>query len=216
MIMLGFYGDRSVLGPVGVVLGLWIIVSALVDPVDRLRRRLSLSAAVLGMTLAHVGLGVAVFGISTMESRRVESDVSLAPGEETKLGAYAFRLESVEDVEGPNYSAVRARITVTRNDRPETVLLPERRQYDVQQQSLAEASLGLSWGRDLLATLGDPVGNGAWSIRLQVRPVMRFVWLGALLMAGGGLLATLDRRYRRRREAQQQVAAGSPLPGAAT
>jgi cytochrome c-type biogenesis protein CcmF len=216
VIMLGFYGDRSVLGPVGVVLALWIILSALVDPVDRLRRRLSLSAAVLGMTMAHVGLGVAVFGIATMESRRMERDVSLAPGQEATLGTYAFRLESVEDVEGPNYSAVRARITVTRNDKPETVLLPERRQYDVQQQSLAEASLGLSWGRDLLATLGDPVGNDAWSVRLQVRPVMRFVWTGALLMAIGGLLATFDRRYRRRREAQQQALAGDPLPGGAT
>jgi cytochrome c-type biogenesis protein CcmF len=146
----------------------------------------------------------------------MERDVSLAPGQETTLGAYAFRLESVEDVQGPNYSAIRARITVTRNDKPETVLLPERRQYDVQQQSLAEASLGLGWGRDLLATLGDPVGNDAWSVRLQVRPVMRFVWTGALLMAIGGLLATFDRRYRRRREAQQQALAGTPLPGGAT
>jgi cytochrome c-type biogenesis protein CcmF len=217
-IILGLYGDRSLLGPIGVVLAMWIILSALVDPVDRLRRRLSLSASVLGMTMAHIGLGVMLLGITTMESRRVERDVSLAPGQETVLGAYAFRLEAMEEVDGPNYSAVRARITVTRNDKPETVLLPERRSYDVQQQSLSEASLGVTWRRDLLATLGEPVGNDAWSIRLQVRPVMSFVWLGAFFMACGGLLATFDRRYRRKREAaeQQAVAAGTPLTGSAT
>ena len=71
------------------------------------------------------------------------------------------------------------------------MLLPERRDYDVQQQSLAEAALGVNWRRDLLATLGDPVGENAWSMRLQVRPLMRFVWLGAFFMACGGLLATL-------------------------
>jgi cytochrome c-type biogenesis protein CcmF len=216
--ILGLYGDRSLLGPVGVVLALWIIIAALVDPVDRLRRRMSLSAGVMGMTLAHIGLGVIVLGITTMETRRMERDVSLAPGQEAKLGAYAFRLEAVEDVDGPNYSAVRARVTVTRNDKPETVLLPERRNYDVQQQSLSEASLGVSWRRDLLATLGEPVGNDAWTMRLQVRPLMQFVWLGSFFMACGGLLTSFDRRYRRRREAAQEqavIAAHDPLPGGA-
>ncbi len=162
-------------------------------------------------------LAVVVLGITTMESQRMERDVSLAPGQEAKLGAYTFRLEAIEDIDGPNYSATRARVTVTRNDKPEMVLLPERRNYDVQQQSLSEASLGVSWQRDLLATLGEPVGNDAWSMRLQVRPLMRFVWLGAFLMACGGLLATFDRRYRRRREAAQEqaAAAGEALPGGA-
>jgi cytochrome c-type biogenesis protein CcmF len=212
-ITVGIYGDRTLLGPIGVVLGMWIILAALVDPVDRLRRRLSLSAGVLGMTLAHVGLGVLVVGITTMESERLERDVSMVPGEEVQLGDYAFRMESVENVEGPNYSADRARITVTRHDRPEAVLMPEQRHYDVQQESLAEASLGVSWRRDLLATLREPLGNNAWSLRLQVRPLMQFVWLGAFFMACGGLLATFDRRYRRRREAAQEqaVAAGNAL-----
>jgi len=210
-LMLGIYGDRSVLGPVGVVLALWIIIAALVDPVDRVRRKLSLSAAVLGMTLAHVGLGVVVLGISVMESDRLEMDVSMAPGQEQQLGQYVFRLESIENVLGPNYSAERARVTVTRNGQPEAVLFPEKRHYDVQQKTLSEAALGVNMRRDLLATLGDSLGGGAWSMRLQVRPMMSFVWLGAFFMACGGLLATLDRRYRRRREAEQEQTAVAPL-----
>ena len=181
-VMLGLYGDRSLLGPLGVILGLWIIASALVDPVDRLRRGLSISPAVLGMTLAHIGLGILTMGITTMESRKLERDVALAPGEQVQLGDYTFRFEGTENVDGPNYEAVRARIEVFYKGKPDSVLLPERRNYWVQQQSLAEAALGTGWRRDLLATMGEEVGRGAWSLRVQVRPLMRLLWLGAALM----------------------------------
>ena len=140
----------------------------------------------------------------------VERDVALAPGQEATLGAYTFRLESVEEVEGPNYLAMQGRVQVSRNGKPDSVLLPERRSYYVQEQSLAEAALGVSWRRDLLATMGEPLGEGAWSMRLQVRPLMRYLWLGSALMAFGGLLATMDRRYRRRREAAEASATAAP------
>ena len=193
---MGIYGDRSLLGPIGVVLGVWIIISSLIDPVDRLRRGLSLPPAVLGMTLAHIGLGVLTVGVTTMQTRMLARDVALHTGEQVKLGDYAFTFDSIKDIEGPNYSAKQAHVTVTRDGKLVSTLLPERRTYWVQQQSLAEAALGVSWTRDLLVTMGEELGNGAWSLRVQVRPLMRFVWLGAVLMALGGLLSTVDRRYR--------------------
>ncbi len=202
-VILGIYGDRSLLGPIGVVLGVWIIVSSLIDPVDRLRRGLSLSAAIVGMTLAHIGLAVLAIGVTTMQTRMLARDVALRPGDQVKLGDYAFAFDSIKDIDGPNYSAKQAHFTVTRDGKLMSILLPERRTYWVQQQSLAEAALGVSWTRDLLVTMGEEVGNGAWSVRVQVRPLMRFVWLGAALMAFGGLLSTVDRRYRRRVEAVQ-------------
>jgi cytochrome c-type biogenesis protein CcmF len=113
-VMLGLYGDRSVLGPVGVVLGLWIAVSALIDPVDRWRRGLSVSPAILGMTLAHIGLGVVTIGLTTMESRRMERDVALSPGQQVQVGRYTFRFLDTQQVEGPNYTATRAHRTVPR------------------------------------------------------------------------------------------------------
>jgi cytochrome c-type biogenesis protein CcmF len=218
-VMLGLYGDRSLLGPIGVVLGLWIIVSALVDPVDRWRRGLSVSPAILGMTLAHIGLGVVTVGLTTMESQRLERDVALSPGQQVDVGRYTFKFLDTQQIEGPNYQATRARIELLRDGKPESILLPERRNYWVQQQSLAEAAVGVGWRRDVLATLGDEVGKGAWSLRVQVRPLMRLLWLGAVLMACGGFLATLDRRYRRLRAAEsaaQAAAAGSLAGGSAT
>jgi cytochrome c-type biogenesis protein CcmF len=183
----------------------------LIDPIDRLRRGLSLPAAIIGMSMAHIGLGVITIGITTMETRMLERDVALLPGQQVELGAYAFKFEGVRDVEGPNYDAVEGSVIVTRNGAPVTTLLPQRRNYWVQQQSIAEASLGVGWRRDLLVTLGESLGNGAWSLRVQVRPLMRYVWLGALLMAMGGLVAVLDKRYRRAKAAQA-VALGASDP----
>jgi cytochrome c-type biogenesis protein CcmF len=210
-LIVGVYGDRSMLGPIGVVLGAWILISSLIDPIDRLRRGLSLPAAIIGMSMAHIGLGVITIGITTMETRMLERDVALLPGQQVELGAYAFKFEGVRDVEGPNYDAVEGSVIVTRNGAPVTTLLPQRRNYWVQQQSIAEASLGVGWRRDLLVTLGESLGNGAWSLRVQVRPLMRYVWLGALLMAMGGLVAVLDKRYRRAK-ATQAVALGTSDP----
>src|SRR5690606_6287485 len=110
---------------------------------------------------------------------------------------------------GPNYAAIRGRVVVTEDNGNETVLLPERRNYFVSGQALAEAALGVGWRRDLLATLGEELGGDSWSLRLQVRPLMRYIWLGALLMALGGMVATLDKRYRRRRETVEEKAAAT-------
>jgi cytochrome c-type biogenesis protein CcmF len=146
-----------------------------------------------------------------MQTRMLARDVALHPGEQVKLGDFAFSFDSIRDIEGPNYSARQATVTVTRDGKLISTLLPERRTYWVQQQSLAEAALGVSWTRDLLVTMGEDLGNGAWSLRVQVRPLMRYVWLGAVLMALGGLLSTVDRRYRKRVPvAQTQAVTGPP------
>ena len=121
----------------------------------------------------------------------------------------------MEEADGPNYAALRGRVVVQHGDEEESVLLPEKRGYFVTGQTLAEASLSVTWRRDLLATLGEDLGGGAWSLRLQVRPVMLWVWLGSALMALGGFVATLDKRYRRRRElAAERAQPPAPAPAA--
>src|SRR6185503_5416168 len=133
-------------------------VSSLFDPVDRLRRRLSLSRAVLGMTLAHIGLGVCVIAISTVETYTIERDVALAQGESVALGRYAYRFDSIEPLEGPNYDGVRAVVTVLRDGQPVAVLHPEKRNYWVQRSTMTEAGIHSRWNMDLFAALGDDLG----------------------------------------------------------
>jgi cytochrome c-type biogenesis protein CcmF len=192
------YGPGKPLTPVGVVLGIWIILSSLIDPVDRLRRRLSLPRAIIGMTIAHIGLGVCIIAISTVESYTVERDAAIAPGETLTLGRYAYRFDSIQEIEGPNYGGVRAEVTVLRDGEAISVLHPEQRHYWVQRSTLTEAGISSRWNMDFFVALSQNVGGGRWSVRAQLRPLIDWVWLAAGLMALGGILATTDRRYRAR------------------
>jgi len=204
------YGRGKMLTPLGMVLGIWIIISSLFDPIDRLRRRLTLPRAVLGMTLAHIGLGVGIIAISTVESYSVERDAAIAPGETLALGRYAYRFDSIKPVEGPNYDGVRAEVTVLRDGEPVALLHPEQRNYWVQRSTLTEAGIASGWNMDLFVALSKEVGGGRWSVRAQLRPLIDWVWLSAAFMALGGVLAVSDRRYRVRAvAAEPAVAQGS-------
>jgi len=199
------YGAGMWQSAVGIVLGLWVIVSSLFDPIDRWRRKLTLSRAVVGMTIAHIGLGVGVIAIATVESYTLERDVAVGQGESVVLGRYAYRFDKLEPVEGPNYDGVRAEITVMRDGRQVAVLHPEKRSYWVQRSTMTEAGIHSRWNGDLFAALGEDLGAGRWSLRAQVRPLINYVWLAAGLMALGGALAASDRRYRARQPAGEGV-----------
>jgi cytochrome c-type biogenesis protein CcmF len=221
LLVFAVYGPRLVMTPIAATLGLWIILSSLLDPIDRLRRRLSLPASLIGMTVAHIGLGVFVLGITFVQSNSIERDIALKPGQTAQVGHYSFKFEGVQSVVGPNYDATRGTVSVTRAGRPVTVLHPEKKHYFVQGSEITTAAIAAALPRDLLAALGDDVGGGAWSLRFQYRPLIRLVWLGGVIMALGGTIAVIGRRRRLRQElAAQAPAASAPgvgvaLPGSA-
>ena len=208
-LVFGIYSGGSVLTPVAATLGVWIILSSYVDPVDRWRRGLSVPRSVLGMTVAHTGLGLAVIALTTVQSFTIERDVALAPGASTAVGGYEFRFEGVAPVEGPNYDGVGATIVVTRAGARVAVLTPQKRRYSVQHQVTSETAIRLSRGSNLLLALGDDLGAGRWSVRIQIRPLVSLIWLAALIMAIGGALAASDPRYRSLRVAQPTAEPGA-------
>ena len=208
-VVFGAYGGRHALASIGIGIGSWIILSSLIDPVDRLRRHLSLSRAVLGMTLAHMGLAVAVVALTGVESYTSESDIALAAGMSAQVGGYDFKLMGTQPIEGPNYSAIRATVIVTRNGQPITTLYPESRTFWVQQQTRKVAGIYNRYGTDLFIALGDNLGAGRWSFRAQIRPLITLLWLGPLFMALGGALALSDRRYRMARAAARAAPRGA-------
>ncbi len=128
----------------------------------------------------------------------------MLPGQSTELGGYVFRFEGVRQVQGPNYQASEGEFRIFRNGRLVTTLHSQKRTYLVRNMPMTEAGIDPGFTRDLYVSLGDPLDNGAWTLRVYHKPFVRWIWLGAIFMAFGGLLATLDRRYRiaaRRREA---------------
>ena len=200
VLVLGVWEGAKILTPIGFAVGLWLLFSALVDPVDRWRRGLSLSRGVIGMAIAHAALGMFVVSVTAVESYTRERDLGLAVGESGTVGEFEYRLLSLETVEGPNYDALRGEVQVLENGKPVGLLHPEKRNYWVQRQMMTEAGIDVQWSRDIFAALGEDLGAGRWSVRAQVRPLINYVWFAAFLMAVGGVLAATDRRYRRREE----------------
>ncbi len=190
------FGSWAPLTSIGLLLGFWIIGGALSALFIRFRTRTKITSAFLGMLLAHAGIGVFVLAVTLVKSYETERDLRMAPGETVTLGGYAFRFEGVKELEGPNYAAVRAAVTVTQDGKPIARLAPEKRTYHVQRNPMTEASIDYGMARHLYVSLGDDVGDGAWTLRIQIKPFIGWIWGGCLLMALGGLLAAIDRRYR--------------------
>jgi cytochrome c-type biogenesis protein CcmF len=190
------FGSIHWIGLIGFSFGFWIIFSALLDPLRRLRRRQNLPAGLLGMVIAHAGVGIFAIGASGVESYKIEKDVALKPGGTYAIAGYEFRFVNAVDVRGPNYDATQALVEVTRGGRAVTILKPQKRHFWVQQTDNSKAAISVSWSRDLFVAMGNPLGEGGWSMRIQYKPLVRYIWLGALVMALGGIIAATDRRYR--------------------
>ena len=207
------WGSFHWLTVVGVTAAAFAILSALYEPFDRLRKRQRVPASVLGMCLAHLGVGLLTLGVGVTQTYKIEKDIALAPGDSFELRDYTFEFVSTRPVDGPNYQAIEAEVRVLRGDRLVAVLHPQKRVYRVQQSPMTEAGIEVAWNRDLFVAMGEDLGQGVWSLRLQYKPLVRFIWLGALIMALGGLVAVTDRRYRMIRTAAEAPAGAD---GAAT
>ena len=220
----------SMLSSLGILLAAWVAASTVVSLRERLRHvsgswpqrivrlRTLLPRGEWGMLMAHLGVGVFIFGVTMVKTWEIERDVRMQPGDTATLGSYTFRFDGAGEITGPNYLGVRATLQVSRDGKDIATLHPEKRVYTVQGTSLTEAAIDIGWTRDLYVSLGEPVGETAWAVRLQVKPFIDWIWGGALLMALGGLLAATDRRYRSARQTQRQVAplVGAPLAGGGT
>jgi cytochrome c-type biogenesis protein CcmF len=147
------------------------------------------------MHLAHVGVAVFIAGVTVVTSYQSEKDVKMNIGDTVNAGGYDFRLNNLAEIQGPNYRAVRADIEVTRNGSPVAMMHPEKRAFTTSQNVTSETAIDRSVWRDLYLSLGEEVEGGAWTVRVYHKPLVNWIWGGALLMAIGGGFAVTDRRY---------------------
>ena len=209
------YRQFHPVGLIGFSFGFWVMFSSVLEPLRRWRHKQTLTAAVLGMCLAHFGVGLFAIGASGVESYKVEKDVGLKPGGTFGIGAYQFKFINAVNVRGPNYDAVEATVEVTNHGKLVTVLKPQKRHFWVQQTDNSKAAISVNWARDLFVAMGNPLGENAWSMRIQYKPLVRYIWLGAIIMALGGLLAATDRRYRVKSTADAAEPSKTPPAGRA-
>jgi cytochrome c-type biogenesis protein CcmF len=184
-------GRWSAMVGFGIALAAWIALTCLISLRKSVKTR-----SHYGMVVAHFGVAVFVVGVTLVKGYESEKDVRMRPGDSTELAGYVFTLEEIGKVQGPNYTAARGVMSVTRNGKPVATLRPEKRIYTVQQMPMTEAAIDTGLTRDLYVSLGEPLDNGEWLVRVQEKPFVDWIWGGCLIMALGGLLAASDRRYR--------------------
>nr|WP_187672672.1 heme lyase CcmF/NrfE family subunit [Pseudomonas carbonaria] len=184
------------------LLAAWVVVAGLRDLLDKTRHTGllkgigKLGRSYWGMQVAHLGIAVCALGVVLSSQYSAERDLRLAPGESVELAGYRFVFEGAAHHEGPNFTSDKGTVRVLKGGKEISVLHPEKRLYTVQQSVMTEAGIDAGFTRDLYVALGEPLDNGAWAVRVHVKPYVRWIWLGGLLTGLGGLLAALDRRYR--------------------
>ena len=197
------YGRFGLMVSVGTIAAFWILITSVIEPVRSWRRAhgtAGITRSALGMSVAHFGVGLFVLGVTLVSAFNVETDMAMRSGQTLDAAGYQFELRELRQVEGPNYSAVEGSIEVRRDGDFVANIRPQKRQYLVQKNWMTEADIVVGWNRDLFVALGDQIGSDTWSVRIQYKPMIRFIWFGALVMALGGLLAASDRRYRRQEQ----------------
>jgi cytochrome c-type biogenesis protein CcmF len=163
---------------------------------DSLRRARGLPRAAWGMTLAHVGVGLVILGITASQTWTEEKLLVMKPGDTVQVGGYDFTFEGAEQVRGPNYQALRGTFTVGADGRKVTTMLPESRIYQTPPMETTEAAIRPTPAADLYAVVG--AGNDAqgYAVRLYHKPLISWIWLGSFVMVLGGAVSLSDRRHR--------------------
>ncbi|MBY0330875.1 MAG: c-type cytochrome biogenesis protein CcmF, partial [Acetobacteraceae bacterium] len=179
-------------------------------PRAALARARGLPRAAWGAAMAHAGMGVLILGLAGM-GLATDRLILMKPGETAQLGGYGFRLEGLRDVQGPNWTARRATVAVTREGRPVTVLEPDRRSFPVGRMTTTEAAIHTTWLADIYVVLGDE-RDGGGVLRLHHNPLAPWIWLGAAIMALGAGISLSDRRVRVSAPAAKAARPGQGAP----
>jgi len=196
---------------VGLLMSVWVIVLTLMELHERATHRhtfwrglTKLSRSHWGMVLGHLGVAVTVIGIAFSQNYSVERDVRMKAGDTVDIHDYHFIFRDVRDITGPNYTGGEANIDVEQNGKKITTLHAEKRFYSVARSMMTEAAIDGNLARDLYAALGEEMDDGSWAVRLYYKPFVRWIWLGGIFMAVGGVLCILDPRYRMSKKLKKQ------------
>ncbi|MCI2810701.1 heme lyase CcmF/NrfE family subunit [Eoetvoesiella caeni] len=203
-------GRWSIFIALGITLAAWIAASVLTGVLERMRATrsglLAQPRSWLGMHMAHLGIAVFVVGVTLVTGYETEQDIRMMPGDSVSAGGYDLTFLGVRNAQGPNYMAEVGDIELSRNGQVLRTLHPEKRTYTSSPMPMTEAAIDANGLRHVYAALGEPLGDGAWSVRVYYKPFVDWIWAGCILMALGGLLAISDRRYRLKRRNRRTAA----------
>ena len=197
------------LSAIGIAGGAWVILGSIfyVIQLTQKRNKLTIPASVLAMTLAHVGLGIFMIGLSVTSALTTEKHLRMEAGDRYEMAGYTFEFKGTKVVQGPNYTADEGEFIITKEGKEITRLYPQKREYAQRGNTMTEAAIDPGLLRDLYVSLGEPLDQTgrAWAVRVYHKPYIRWIWLAAIFMTAGGLLAAGNKRYRRKKAAKEAL-----------
>ncbi|MFK3915962.1 heme lyase CcmF/NrfE family subunit [Psychrobacter sp. NPDC078501] len=214
-----YFTSPSAMLNIGVTLAVsfWVLLWMVVDFKDKTKNAPSrlnglrqLRLSYWGQQTAHIGVIIAVIGVAFTSTLSIERDVALGPNDSVNVQGYDFTVKGFSEVKGSNFDATQAEVTVSKDGQEVTTLYPEKRNYIISMMPMTEAAIDASLMRDVYVALGEPIAEDSneWAFRIYVKPLIRWIWLGALIMAFGALLSMLDNRYRiKKTKTPAQIAA---------
>jgi cytochrome c-type biogenesis protein CcmF len=198
------YDSYEPIAVVSIFISSWIILITLRDIGHKSSTKVSIldglkriKISYWGMVTAHIGVAICIIGVGLTSAYSIQRDVRMLPGDTISLANYQFEFVTIEPYEGPNYIADQATVLVTKKNSTIALLKPQKRRYFSSGQTMTEASIDSSIFRDLYIALGEPLQGDAWAIRIYIKPFVMWIWIGALFIAMGAVLASLDGRFKK-------------------
>ena len=191
-----FLDEYNMLVLLGIFIFVWVICNLIyyIYKMYKESKNMDLLKNKLGMIFSHIGLAVFVLGATIVESNNLEQELVMSPGQVVKLKNYQFKLNQLSEYEGPNYTSVKADFVIYRNDEIIAEVFPEKRLYNSSEMPMTEAGIAPKINGDLYITLGNLISENKWSVRIYFKPMVRLIWLGAILMFIGGIISILTRK----------------------
>ena len=191
-----FLDEYNMLVLLGIFIFVWVICNLIyyIYKMYKESKNMTLLKNKLGMIFSHIGLAVFVLGATVVESNNLEQELVMSPGQVVKLKNYQFKLNQLSEYEGPNYTSVKADFVIYRNDEIIAEVFPEKRLYNSSEMPMTEAGIAPKINGDLYITLGNLISENKWSVRIYFKPMVRLIWLGAILMFIGGIISILTRK----------------------
>jgi cytochrome c-type biogenesis protein CcmF len=185
----------------GIYGGLWVFTATVGQWFKHPARK---TAGVIGMSVAHIGVAVFLFAMSMTEHKDIEQDILMSPGTTKQVGGYDFTFTGVDRVQRENYQAQQGHVEVRRDGRLITTLNPQKRFYPKQQMPMTEAAIYAGWTKDIYVSLGEAVNKeGAWAVRIYIKPLIRWMWFGGILMLTGAIIGLFSARIKRQEDKQR-------------
>jgi len=209
--LFSFASHFTWLALMGGFLGFWILSATCYELYLRSTHRFPLITGLrkLGyshwaMSIGHAGFAVMIIGITMVQNYDIERDVKLAVGDSIAFEHYDFHFDSVDELQGKNYTGSVGVFTVKNDGDFVATMKPEKRIYTVQRMPMTEAAIDAGVTRDLYIAMGEMLPDGAWAVRIYYKPFIRWIWFGPLMMGFAGILMMLDRRYRVKKSADEE------------